>query len=177
MISIEKQSPSSLENLKASNTLNLTVSSFIDNSDSHGWGSSTSCDASSRTPLKQAKLLKIKEERGAISVSITLLALRISSLPLRVAKLDARLRRSYGLLASLGLKLPSSIPASSSSTSTPAQTSVPLPKPTLDKRKGVLIAKKKSSMPPKKKNEPLVGKRSLTPLVRLALILAFFSLQ
>ncbi|KAK4848039.1 hypothetical protein QYF36_008633 [Acer negundo] len=91
--------------------------------------------------------------------------------------LDARLRRSYGLLASLGLKLPSSIPASSSSTSTPAQTSVPLPKPALDKRKGVLIAKKKSSMPPKKKNEPLVGKRSLTALVRLALILAFFSLQ
>ncbi|KAK4836939.1 hypothetical protein QYF36_001510 [Acer negundo] len=100
-------------------------------------GSSLGVDVSSRIPFKQSKLLSAKKEKGVASRLITLLAHRVSFLPLKVVELKARIRRSHSLSSSSCAKLPSFVPASSSSTSTSFPASILLPKSALDKGKGI----------------------------------------
>ncbi|KAI9159630.1 hypothetical protein LWI28_000378 [Acer negundo] len=114
-------------------------------------GSSLGVDVSSRIPFKQSKLLSAKKEKGVASRLITLLAHRVSFLPLKVVELKARIRRSHSLSSSSCAKLPSFVPASSSSTSTSFPASILLPKSALDKGKGIVILERESPVQPRNK--------------------------
>ncbi|KAK4853126.1 hypothetical protein QYF36_004150 [Acer negundo] len=112
-----------------------------------GVGLSVGGGASSNTPLKQGKLLKVKKEKG-VSGLIPPLDLRMHPPPSKVAELETRFSRNRGLPSSLMLKLSSSVPLAGSSTSTPSRSSVLPPRLALDKRKGTLVVEKVPSVVP-----------------------------
>ncbi|KAK0604654.1 hypothetical protein LWI29_017877 [Acer saccharum] len=116
-----------------------------------------------KCPIRGGPSQRIGHGSGKVSASPP--PLKVLSPSSRLEELEARLGRSHGLPSSSASKLPPVVP-SGSSTSTSSRSTVPPPRPSSVKGKGVLIAEKALPVPPKaRKDSPSTPKQILPNLL------------